>query len=110
SLLAPAIRARIVVIADYLKKLDAAAALASSTLAEVSSPASILLVTESIGRQFFFQKRYAEAVEWLRRAVNADVEGFAHIRMEARVYLAAALAESNGEPSEVLHLVEEGAA
>jgi hypothetical protein len=71
-LFAAAVRSRIVVLADYLKDLGAADSLAKTATAIAQSGEAQLLIDESIGRQFFIQKQYSDAVAW--PSVRIDCE------------------------------------
>jgi hypothetical protein len=110
--LAAAARSRIVVLADYLKNPSAAERVAEEALGQVRNPVSVLLVTESMGKQFVFSKEYRKAVEWLTRATKIDTKRMPHIRADAHIYLATAIAEAASDGGDVqtpLRLTEQAA-
>ncbi len=98
-LFAASVRSRIVVVADYLNDRVAAATVATEALKQVSDPLSTLLISESIGRQFFFKKDYSDAEGWLRKAVAVQDDRMPHIAADAKLYLSAALAEAGDKRS-----------
>ena len=76
----------------------------TEALAADNSALATLLISEVVGRQYFFQKNHRLAAEWLQRATTADTPFFPHLMLHARVYLSASIADD--APAEALRLVE----
>jgi tetratricopeptide (TPR) repeat protein len=89
-----AIRAQIIVEADYNRKLDVAVNLAKTALAtSKENPKAEFLINEVLGHQYLYAQRFDDALEYLDRAARADVRSFPFLRM--RCLLAAAQSSSH---------------
>lgn len=88
-LLASAVRAEIVVHAEYLNQLEVAARLAEAFLSTEPQyeEDAVLLVCECIGRQYRYAGDWERAVKWLSRGTQGQRDSFAFVRMRALLEL-----------------------
>jgi len=81
---ASSVRAQIIVLSEYKKRLADADTLAKEAMAKLSDDSrSLFLIHEAIGRQFAYAEQWSEALTWLDRAVNLGLKGFGYLRMRA---------------------------
>ena len=100
-----AMRARIVIAAEYHNDLPHAIAIAEETLRQASDDPRIrLLIEECLGRQYLFAQKYQEAALWLGRACEEDTEAFPTIKIPA--LLAASRAYGMNDPGAAVPFAE----
>lgn len=72
---ASAQRGIIVILAEYLKRLDDAIALGEQALAAVASdPRAVFCLADILGRQYYYVDRPREALAWLTRALESHAD------------------------------------
>jgi len=92
-----AMRARIVIAAEFYDDLPLAITIAEETLRQASDDPRIrLLIEECLGRQYLFAQQYQEAALWLGRACEEETEAFPTVRIPA--LLAASRAYGMSDP------------
>lgn len=79
-----AVRARVVVLAEYLHDLDNALVVTREALARASfDPQVQFLIRECMGRQYVYAGRHREALGWLTEALAFHTTGFSLVRRDA---------------------------
>lgn len=92
-----AIRAQIVVLAEYCHDLNAAVTVAEEAIATASDdPRVQFLIKECVGRQYLYVNRNDEAVAYLEKALNQSIQAYPFVRMHA--LLSASRAIASQEP------------
>lgn len=96
---ASAVRAEIVVRAEYLDQLEVAARLAEASLSMVlqDEEDAVFLVSESIGRQYRQAGDWENAATWLKQATQGQSDSFAFLRMRAMLELGIVEGRTNKE-------------
>jgi len=77
---AAAVRTRLTILAESQHRLDAAIILAEERLSSASSDVERFLITEVIGRQLAYARRWDEALEWMSRALQMGVAEYGIFR------------------------------
>lgn len=81
---AAAIRAQIVVQAEYLNQLDHAVEVAERALSESAGNRNVdFLLSECVGRQYRYARKWSEAIRWLNRALQEESGCFPFLRFRA---------------------------
>lgn len=102
---AMAIRTRIVVLGEYMDDLDAAVVTATDTLADKTlDSGSRFLITDAIGQQYLFRKRYDDASRCLERAHAVRTSAFPD--QQCVSYLRRSAAVANTDPVAAESLAE----
>ena len=99
------VRAKVVVLAEYMDDIDAALSAGTAALGRTSlSLSEEFLLCDIIGRQFIYKKRPAEGIRWLRRALATETESFVWIR--CRTFLETSRAIGDTDRDEAAELAE----
>lgn len=93
---AAAIRTRVMVLAEWDKRIDDALALSESSLTHFETDDCRFLVMEVTGRQLSYAGRPQEAKQWLERALNCDA--FRHSLWRRNVLITMAELHSANDP------------
>jgi tetratricopeptide (TPR) repeat protein len=102
------VRAKVIVLAEYVGDIDQAVSSASEILGESSVSASdSFLLQDIVGRQFVYKKRYKEALVWLTAALAVTRDVFPWIR--CRTYLEASRSIGDNDPAGAVTLAEQAA-
>lgn len=89
-------RSRMVVLGEYLQKLDEAEALCSDILeTQTLTEEEEFLIISMMGKQLFLQKEYEKAKVYFERAINIDCESFQMERVDALMELSQCKGLSN---------------
>lgn len=100
-----AMRARIVIAAEFYDDLPRAITIAEEALRQASDEPRIrFLIEECLGRQYLFAQQYQEAASWLGRACEEDTEAFPTVRIPA--LLAASRAFGMSDPGAAVPYAE----
>lgn len=100
-----AMRARIIVAAEYHNDLPHAIAIAEETLRQTSNdPCIRFLIEESLGRQYLFAREYQEAALWLGRACEEGIEAYPTIKIST--LLATSRAYGMSDPNAAVSYAE----
>ena len=100
-----AMRARIVIAAEFYDDLPRAITIAEEALRRASDDPRIrFLIEECLGRQYLFAQQYQEAALWLGRACEEDTEAFPTVRIPA--LLAASRAYGISDPRAAIPYAE----
>jgi hypothetical protein len=101
-----AIRAQLVVLAEYLHDLPAAVDVATVALGNTGdNPNAAFLIQECVGRQYAYIRRYDEAYHWLVQALNQPTIIYPLIRLH--VLLHAGQATGASDPHGAICYIQE---
>jgi hypothetical protein len=89
---AAAVRARLTILAESQRKLDAAIVLAEKQLALTSSDQERFLIREVIGRQLAYANRWEEALRWMTDALQLKFDEYGLLRRNLLVTASEAIA------------------
>lgn len=89
---AAAVRAQVIIRAEYEKDLAGAEKVATAAMTEVSEPTAQFLIREVLGRQYLIAQRQDDAAKWLGSALTYDSSSLDHARFIAELSLAEAIA------------------
>ncbi|HEU5382169.1 MAG TPA: hypothetical protein VFV38_42690, partial [Ktedonobacteraceae bacterium] len=93
-----AVRARMVIVAEYGSDLQQAVTLAEEVVhPSPDDPRISFLIEECLGRQYLYTQQYQEASVWLERACGEKTEAFPLIRIPALLAASRASGRSNPE-------------
>lgn len=93
---AAAIRAKIVVQAEYLGQLNGGVQTAEAALRESKGNHDVdFLLAECVGRQYRYAGKWSKATKWLDRALQGDGESFPYLRFRASLEASIAIGKSD---------------
>lgn len=99
------IRARAIVLAEYLDDIDSTVSCVNEGLCSSALSASLrFLLYDILGRQFVYKKRYTDALPWLHSALAEETKSFVWIR--CRTFLEASRAVGDTDCTEAVNLAE----
>jgi hypothetical protein len=103
------VRARIIILMDFLGDSEHGARLAREVIPLLTpEPAGEFLVASTIGQQYCYRNLFAEAEQWLDRAIKLEGYGQAIHRVYAFLY--AGIVKANRSPSDSVELISRGTA
>lgn len=93
-----AVRAKMIVAAEYKGSLEMAKTLAESALAEASpDPRVRFLIKDSLGRQYWYAKQSVPALLWLDDAQTEKMSAFPIVRIDGLLSASCAIGDSDPE-------------
>jgi tetratricopeptide (TPR) repeat protein len=103
---AAAVRALIIVLAEYRHDLTAAVALGEASLNEASADARVqFLIRLTVGKQYLYAGREEEAIAWLSQALDLPTEAFPYEHLVGLVDLSRAIGDK--DPASALEYIQQ---
>lgn len=108
-LVAGLLRARIIILMDYLRDRDSAVDMTEEIMPALQpDPAAEFLISSTLGQQYYFQELVDKAEPWLERA--AELESFGSTTQRVYALLYASIVKAAHSPAQSLEYVERATA
>jgi hypothetical protein len=88
-------RSRLIILGESQGKLDAAVAMAEDRLTRLTTDVERFLILEVIGRQLAYARRHEEALVWMNRALELNIEEYAIFRRNLWITVGEVIAKTD---------------